>query len=358
MNYQNTIKIIHEQVHLCKDNIYSIFTHICYSYQTGGKLFTKFMPFEDEEDHNDNQRQLLFGSGGHFLITEHLGASKLWQDGYKGEGVNVAVFDTGIDEKHKHFNHIDERTNWTDEDQLHDGIGHGTFVCGIIASKYDQCPGFAPNAIIHTFRVFTNAQMSYTSWFLDAFNYAIHRKMNILNLSIGGPDWLDYHLSIKLIFIYLYSIHFLFHICNERKVREMQANNVIMITACGNDGKYGTINNPADQLSVIGVGGITQNNQHIAGFQSRGMTTWELPHGYGRVKPDIVTVGQSLYGSSIDGNCRTLSGTSVASPVATGVAALLTSVVPHDIRWDIINPASLKQVLVETADTINGLEII
>ena len=137
----------------------------------------------------------------------------------------------------------------------------------------------------------------------------------------------------------------------------MQANNVIMITACGNDGKYGTINNPADQLSVIGVGGITQNNQQIASFQSRGMTTWELHNGYGRVKPDIVTVGQSLYGSSIDGGCRTLSGTSVASPVATGVAALLTSVVPYEKRWDIINPASLKQVFVETADTINGLRL-
>ena len=137
----------------------------------------------------------------------------------------------------------------------------------------------------------------------------------------------------------------------------MQANNVIMITACGNDGKYGTINNPADQLSVIGVGGITQDDLHIAGFQSRGMTTWELPRGYGRIKPDIVTVGQSLYGSSIDGGCRTLSGTSVASPVVTGVAALLTSVVPAETRWDIMNPASLKQVLVETADPIDGLRM-
>jgi membrane-bound transcription factor site-1 protease len=34
-------------------------------------------------------------------------------------------------------------------------------------------------------------QVSYTSWFLDAFNYAIATKMNVLNLSIGGPDYLD-----------------------------------------------------------------------------------------------------------------------------------------------------------------------
>ena len=162
-------------------------------------MFTKIMSFEDEQS-----RSLL---GSHFLITEHLGASKLWHDGYDGSGVNVAIFDTGIDEKHSHFNNIEERTNWTDEDQLHDGIGHGTFVCGIISSKYNECPGFAPNAIINTFRVFTNAQMSYTSWFLDAFNYAIHKKMNILNLSIGGPDWLDLPFvdKVKFYIIFLFS---------------------------------------------------------------------------------------------------------------------------------------------------------
>ena len=220
-----------------------------FSFRTGGKLFTRWMDFEDSV----HGRQL---KSSPFLITEHLGAKTLWDDGFDGSDVDVAVFDTGIDEKHAHFAHIDERTNWTDEDQLKDGIGHGSFVAGIIASTYAQCPGFAPNAVIHTFRVFTNAQMSYTSWFLDSFNYAIYRKMNILNLSIGGPDWLD------LPFV--------------DKVREMQANSVIMITACGSDGKFGTINNPADQLSVIGVGGVTQDDLHIAGFQSRGMTTWEL----------------------------------------------------------------------------------
>lgn len=34
-------------------------------------------------------------------------------------------------------------------------------------------------------------QVSYTSWFLDAFNYAIVTEMNVVNLSIGGPDYLD-----------------------------------------------------------------------------------------------------------------------------------------------------------------------
>jgi membrane-bound transcription factor site-1 protease len=105
-----------------------------------------------------------------------------------------------------------------------------------------------------------SVQISYTSWFLDAFNYAIATGMDVLNLSIGGPDYLD------LPFV--------------EKVWELTANNIIMVSAIGNDGPlYGTLNNPADQSDVIGVGGIDYNN-HIASFSSRGMTTWELPHGY------------------------------------------------------------------------------
>ena len=53
-----------------------------------------------------------------------------------------------------------------------------------------------------------------------------------------------------------------------------------MVSAIGNDGPlYGTLNNPADQSDVIGVGGIDYSD-HIASFSSRGMSTWEIPHGY------------------------------------------------------------------------------
>lgn len=85
------------------------------------------------------------------------------------------------------------------------------------------------------------------------------------------------------------------------KVWELTANNVIMVSAIGNDGPlYGTLNNPADQMDVIGVGGIDFED-NIARFSSRGMTTWELPGGYGRVKPDIVTYGAGVRGSGVKG---------------------------------------------------------
>jgi len=50
---------------------------------------------------------------------------------------------------------------------------------------------------------FSLLQVSYTSWFLDAFNYAIATDMDVLNLSIGGPDYLDLPFVEKVNFLFL-----------------------------------------------------------------------------------------------------------------------------------------------------------
>jgi subtilisin family serine protease len=73
--------------------------------------------------------------------------------------VRAGVFDTGLRETHPHMKHLDERTNWTHENTLSDELGHGTFVAGVIGSSGNECLGFAPEALIHTFKVFTNDQV-------------------------------------------------------------------------------------------------------------------------------------------------------------------------------------------------------
>ena len=73
--------------------------------------------------------------------------------------MKVAVFDTGIPETHSHFYNVKERTDWTGEKTAEDGLGHGTFVAGIIGGSNDQCPGLAPDADLYIFRVFTNNQV-------------------------------------------------------------------------------------------------------------------------------------------------------------------------------------------------------
>lgn len=279
-------------------------------------------------------RHLLRAIPNH--VTKILQADTLWNSGFTGQGVKVAIFDTGLPEKNSYFKHIKEQTNWTNEKMLKDSLGHGTFVAGVIGSTYAECPGLAPDSELYIFRVFTNNQVSYTSWFLDAFNYAILKKVKILNLSIGGPDFMD------MPFV--------------DKVWELTANGIIMVSAIGNDGPlYGTLNNPADQMDVIGVGGIDYNDD-IARFSSRGMTTWELPSGYGRIKPDIVTYGSFVQGLGLNGGCRPLSGTSVASPVIAGAVALLYSTVPKDKQAK-INPASMKQALMASADRLSGFNV-
>ena len=125
---------------------------------------------------NDNITEAVGSGGGgddsrrrkllNYHVVDAFNANSLWNKGYSGAKVRMAVFDTGVRSDHPHFRRIKERTNWTHENTLNDGLGHGTFVAGVIASQDSQCPGFAPDAEIHAFRVFTNDQVSYTSWFL------------------------------------------------------------------------------------------------------------------------------------------------------------------------------------------------
>eukprot|EP00049_Salpingoeca_infusionum_P014579 m.275764 g.275764 ORF g.275764 m.275764 type:complete len:1005 (-) comp15698_c0_seq7:2011-5025(-) len=308
---------------------------------TGGRVTPSSWSCGDTDHWDHMQRRDLLNAkrsshSAKYSLVHLLGVEALWELGYTGQDIHVAVFDTGISESHPHIHNIVDRTDWTDESRLDDALGHGSFVAGVVAS-HKSCRGLAPNVNIHAYRLFTLSQTSFTSWFLDAFNFAMHRKIHVLNLSIGGPDFRDEPFVDK--------------------VNELTASGVVMVSAVGNDGPvYGTLNNPADQASVVGVGGVDYD-QRIAAFSSRGMTLWEQPSGYGRFKPDVVAYGLNVLGSAISGGCHTLSGTSVASPVIAGAAALLASVVPEHKRDTHFNPASVKQALHATAIKLNDSNI-
>ena len=108
-------------------------------------------------------------------------------------------------------------------------------MASVVTGTDNQCPGMAPDVDLHVFRIFNKAQKAYTSWFLDAFNYAMYLGIDVINLSIGGPDFGD------LPFV--------------DKIDELAASGVIVVSAVGNEGPlWGTLHNPADQNSVIGVG--------------------------------------------------------------------------------------------------------
>ncbi|CAI5716077.1 unnamed protein product [Peronospora destructor] len=214
------------------------------------------------------------------LLVDELGVRELWERGHKGQGVKVGIFDTGLSSSQ--LTNVKERINWTHEPKNTDSVGHGTFVAGVISGTNAKCPGLAPEAELFVFCMFTDEHLSFTSWYLDAFNYALFKKIHVLNLSTGGPDFQD------LPFI--------------DKAQELIANGIILVSAVGNDGPhYGLLSNPADQVE-------------------------ELPFGSGRVKPDLVTLAEDVPGA----DARV------------------------DARWNLLNPASMKQILLESSDKLEA----
>ena len=171
-------------------------------------------------DSDEDNEEINISKEGHFKnrkifrtipkqIVDQLNVKFMWKKGYTGQNVNVGIFDTGLDENHEHFKNVIERIDFTGENNPNDNIGHGTFVAGVVASN-KECLGIAPDVNLFIFKVFDDNQISYTSWFLDAFNYALAKNIDIINLSIGGPDFMD------MPFV--------------NKVREITSKNIIMVS--------------------------------------------------------------------------------------------------------------------------------
>ena len=58
-------------------------------------------------------------------------------------------------ENHPHFRNVRLRSDWTDEENLNDVLGHGTFVAGVIASNDDECPGMFLFFVFSSFSPFS-----------------------------------------------------------------------------------------------------------------------------------------------------------------------------------------------------------
>ncbi|MEG8947602.1 S8 family serine peptidase [Rosettibacter firmus] len=127
---------------------------------------------------------------------------------------------------------------------------------------------------------------------------------------------------------------------------------VSTFTAAGNEGnsdwgakygdnKYGKIVSPADAFNMIAVGAVDTNNL-VTSFSSRG------PTADGRIKPDIVAQGSRVYFALADGGYAYGSGTSYATPIAAGIAALLKSAYPH------LNNYQIRQIILESGDNANS----
>ena len=84
--------------------------------------------------------------------AEALQAEAAWSRGAQGAGVRVAVFDSGLRESVRSIR-AEGCINWTDEPSCDDGVGHGTFVAGLIGSTESECGGVAPEARLLVYKV-------------------------------------------------------------------------------------------------------------------------------------------------------------------------------------------------------------
>ena len=134
-----------------------------------------------------------------------------------------------------------------------DQNGHGTFVTGLISSKNTECPGIAPEVEVHVLKLFTDEEITYSAWFIDAFNYVMDNDIDIVNLSTASKDTEDKPF--------------------QEKIDELTAKGVIVVSAIGNDGPVpGSTESPGDLINVIGVGSLSAGLDKVASFSSRGMT--------------------------------------------------------------------------------------
>ena len=256
----------------------------------------------------------------------HLHVPSLWFDGHTGRGVRIAIVDTGIDPNHPGLaGRVAGAADFTGEGPR-DNHGHGTHVAGIAAGSggdpqdpVGKYRGVAPEAILYSAKVLGAHGGGMTSTVIAGLEWAVEQRVQVINLSLGyatssdGTDALSFA-------------------CDQ-----IAARGIVICVAAGNEGPYSyTIGSPAAARQVITVGACTLPQAGapgtVADFSSRG------PTADGRAKPDLVLPGVNIVscraagtrmGAAVDALYTRASGTSMATPLATGLVALLIEGLPE-----------------------------
>jgi serine protease AprX len=307
--------------------------------------------------------------GSLYNVARQIQADDLWDDGVTGQGVGVALIDSGVapvpNITANLVNGPDLSLDATGGNQ--DGVdafGHGTHMAGIIAGREPGLParardirhaakrrfaGIAPDAKVISVNVATADGSVDVSQVIAALNWVVeHRNdpgMNIrvLNLSFGTDGVQDYTLD-PLTYA----------------VEAAWKAGIVVVVAAGNDGvEHPQLNNPAYDPFVIAVGAQDQNgtndtgNDVVADFSSRGNR---------QRRPDLLAPGRSVVslrdpGSVLDTDFASArvgedefkgSGTSQSSAVVSGAAALLLQ------RYPFATPDQVKAMLVASGRVLKA----
>lgn len=215
-----------------------------------------------------------------------------------GKGVTVAILDSGVMANHEDLPNVTRIEVFYKNDPLglDDAIGHGTHVAGIISAAMGNGKGgagIAPGVKLLSLRIANDKGSSTDAKLICGLQAAVKAGAQIVNISLGGPA---------------YSAVF------QKAINEATEAGVTVVAAMGNDGTN-CLNYPAGYDNVIGVVSVDRTNNRASG-SSYG--TWG----------DVAAPGASIYSTTDNGSYGPKSGTSMASPVVAGVAALYKSVHP------------------------------
>ncbi|MGW1542458.1 S8 family serine peptidase [Streptomyces sp. NPDC002309] len=263
--------------------------------------------------------------------TAQIGAPEVWKGGESGQGVDVAVLDSGIDAEHPDFaGQLSATKSFVPDEDASDSHGHGTHVASTVAgtgaASEGKERGVAPGASLHIGKVLDKDGTGQNSWVLAGMEWAAREQhAKIVSMSLGGEptDGSDP--------------------LSQAVNRLSEETGALFVVAAGNSGPRDfTVGAPGAADAALTVGAV-DGADRLAPFSSRGPRV-----GDNALKPDLTAPGvdilaaRSQYAEGGEGAYQTMSGTSMATPHVAGAAALLAARHPE---W---TGRQLKDALVST----------
>ncbi len=283
--------------------------------------------------------------GSSYAQLAQINVPAVHDKGYHGEGVTLAVFDTGFRKSHEVFaSHFaegrviaewdfvfDDSNTANEAEDWSNAWNHGTYTWSTSAGFKDGVqigPAYKANIILaKTEDVRSETEVEEDNW-VAALEWVDTLGADVVTSSLGYIDWYTYE-----------------DLDGNTATTTLAANTaasmgIVVCNAMGNEGSgTGTLIAPADAHDILAVGAVTSTGL-IASFSSRG------PTYDGRTKPEVCARGVSTACATAvsDASYGSASGTSLSTPLVAGAACLLIQARPT------YPPELIRLALMETAD--------